>query len=73
MKKVTYEFWVPDFCPEHCDRFSPFGREVSVGDGSGLVCLHRECCEILWRQLQKIREAREREDPEADTEERDGV
>jgi len=54
MKTVTYEFQVPDFCPEHCKEFSPFGRKVPTERGSGLVCIHAELCEILWRRLKDL-------------------
>ena len=50
MKEVQYTFRVPDFCPEHCKKFSPFARF-----GEELICLNGDACTILMRQLEKLR------------------
>lgn len=51
MKKVTYEFEVPDFCPEHCEAFSPFEfRHERLG------CLNDTKCEQLYRRIKEMDE-----------------
>ncbi|MBR1689382.1 MAG: hypothetical protein IJ713_01250 [Oscillibacter sp.] len=46
MKKVTYEFEVPDFCPEACEAFNP------VRYRDEWKCLHEDQCKALHRVIQ---------------------
>ena len=50
MKKVTYEFEVPDFCPEQCKAFNPFEFRERLG------CLNDTKCEQLYRHLKEMEE-----------------
>ena len=48
MKEVQYTFRVPDFCPEHCEAFSPFRYEKQ----NLWRCLHEDQCKELRRVIE---------------------
>lgn len=47
MKKVTYAFEVPDFCPDKCEAFSP----IRAIRNDKMHCLYDDQCAELHRVL----------------------